>query len=65
MSFSDWRMFAWVFLTGGFEKKNLLGGFDHKDMAIRTSFRGNSLLPFCICFLKKFVAMPALGVVSR
>jgi hypothetical protein len=42
-------------------KKNLLGGYVHNDLAFRTSFRGDSLLHFSICFLKMCVAMSALG----
>jgi hypothetical protein len=58
-----------VFLKGGcclglldswILKANLLDGFHHKDLAIKISFRGNSHLPFCICFLKMCVAMPRL-----
>jgi hypothetical protein len=42
-------------------KKNFLGGFGHKDLARRISFRCNSILSFCICFLKKHVYMPTPG----
>jgi hypothetical protein len=43
-------------------EKNLLGGFGHKDLALRKSFRGNSLLPFYIRFLKMCVAIPTIGL---
>jgi hypothetical protein len=42
------------------DKKRTIRWVWDKDLALRTSFRDNSLITLCICFLSICVAMPTL-----